>query len=223
MAHLIAFSGIDGSGKTTLARRLVEWLDGRGVAARLVRTLYGDGDFFRTLALLIERYPDIDKNAVALLFVFERAKNALTTVAPLLERGATVVCDRYFWCELAYAAGHGVRFGGGIGPQLMSLVPQPDLTFVVDVPVPVAMERIARRGRRWAFQENEDTLGGARQAYLDLARRHAGPGVVVIDGTQPLEGAWQAVARAVLQAAQDAAQDAAHAIVEPRGGGGEKA
>jgi len=204
VALLIAFSGIDGSGKTTLARRLVDWLRETGRAAELVRTISGDSDFFRALAVLIERHPRIDKNAAALLFVFERAKNALATVAPLLERGVTVVCDRYFLCEQAYAAGHRVRFGGGIGRELMALAPPADLTFVVDVPVAVAMERIARRGRTWTFQENAATLTRARRAFLRLARGrasgdhggNAGGDVVVIDGTAPLQAAWEAVRQA---------------------------
>jgi len=66
--------------------------------------------------------------------------------------------------------------------------------------VAVAMERIARRGRTWTFQENAATLTRARRAFLRLARGRAsgdhGGDVVVIDGTAPLQAAWEAVRQA---------------------------
>jgi dTMP kinase len=173
--RFITLEGSEGSGKTTAARHLGEWLRSRGEAATVTREPGGTplGDEVRRLVLhLRDVSDDLDPRADALLYAAARAQHTARVIQPVLERGEHVVCARYLDSSLAY---QGVGYGNDLDEmrrlqQFATYGLLPDLTILLDVPVEVGLGR--KRAGEW--NRFEDTQGVAffervRAAYLELA------------------------------------------------------
>jgi len=173
--RFITLEGPDGSGKTTAARHLAEWLRGRGIKTDLTAEPGGTtlGDEVRRLVLhLRDVSDDLDPRADALLFAAARAQHVTRRIRPALERGEWVVCARFSDSSLAYQG-----YGYGNDPDELRRIQAfatggllPDLTVLIDVPVEVGL----RRKRRGAWNRFEDTEDAAfhervRLGYLELA------------------------------------------------------
>jgi dTMP kinase len=109
-------------------------------------------------------------------------------ILPALERGETVVCDRFVDASFAYQGG-----GRGLNHEVIAALRdivlgklRPDLTLLLDAPTEVSAERIA--GREWQDrfeQERSEFFARVRSAYLDIAGREPGR-VRIVDASQPL-------------------------------------
>lgn len=194
----ITLEGPDGSGKTTAARHLAEWLRSRGVDAVLTGEPGGTplGDEIRRIVLHHRGVADdLDPRADALLFAAQRAQHVVRLIRPALGRGAWVVCARFLDSSLAYqGAGYGIDQDAMRELQAFAtdgLVP--DMTVLIDVPVEIGLGR-KRRGQWNRF---EDTEGAAffeavRAAYLRLAAAEP-ERFRVIDGSGTVPEVDQAV------------------------------
>jgi dTMP kinase len=173
--RFITLEGSEGSGKTTAARHLGEWLRSRGEPVLVTREPGGTplGDEVRRLVLhLRDVSDDLDPRADALLYAGSRAQHTARVIQPALQRGEHVVCARYLDSSLAY---QGVGYGNDLEEmrRLQHFATYgllPDLTILIDVPVEVGLGR--KRAGQW--NRFEDTQGVAffekvRAAYLELA------------------------------------------------------
>jgi dTMP kinase len=171
----ITLEGSEGSGKTTAARHLGEWLRSRGEATVVTREPGGTplGDEVRRLVLhLRDLSDDLDPRADALLYAAARAQHTARVIRPALERGEHVVSARYLDSSLAY---QGAAYGNDLDDMwtLQRFATDglmPDLTLLIDVPIEIGLGR----KRRGEWNRFEDTQGVAffervRRAYLDLA------------------------------------------------------
>jgi dTMP kinase len=177
----VTFEGVDGSGKSTQARLLVEGLraDGREVVETREPGGTDLGERVRELLLHGEH---LSPWAEAALFAAARAQLVDEVVRPALERGADVVCDRYLDSSLAY---QGLARGLGLERVLeLSLLATggllPDRTFLIRVS---PAEAAARRGGDpdRIEREGEAFVRKVVEAYDELARRFH-ERVVVVDG-----------------------------------------
>jgi dTMP kinase len=171
----ITLEGSEGSGKTTAAQHLGEWLRSRGEATVVTREPGGTplGDEVRRLVLhLRDLSDDLDPRADALLYAAARAQHTARVIRPALERGEHVVSARYLDSSLAY---QGAAYGNDLDDMwtLQRFATDglmPDLTLLIDVPIEIGLGR----KRRGEWNRFEDTQGVAffervRRAYLDLA------------------------------------------------------
>ncbi len=203
-SRFITLEGPEGSGKTTAARHLAEWLRGRGVTTVLTQEPGGTplGDEIRRIVLHMRGMSDdLDPRADALLYAAGRAQHVARVIRPAIERDDWVVCARYADSSLAYQ-------GGGYGNDMTELRRlqdfatfglRPDLTLLLDVPVEVGLERTRRRSEWNRF---EDTEGAAffehvRAAYLALARAEPAR-FRIVDGSGSVEEADEAI-RAIVE------------------------
>jgi dTMP kinase len=143
----ISFEGIDGSGKSTQARRLAEWLRGMGREVVLTREPGGSpgGEEIRRLVLTGDRGRWSPETEI-LLFTASRRDHLEKTIRPALARGAIVVTDRFADSTRLY---QGATRGDlrGVVDKLHDLVigTEPDLTVVIDMPPETALGRSLRR------------------------------------------------------------------------------
>jgi len=202
--RFITLEGPEGSGKTTAARHLAEWLRGRGVPVVLTHEPGGTplGEEVRRIVLHMRGMSDdLEPRTDALLYAAARAQHVTRVIRPALERGEWVVCARYADSSLAY---QGAGYGNDMSEmrRLQEFATGdvwPDLTLLLDVPVDVGLERTRRRAEWNRF---EDTEGAAffervRRAYLDLAAAEPGR-FEIIDGSGSVEAADAAI-RAVVE------------------------
>jgi dTMP kinase len=178
--RLLALEGIDGCGKSTQAMALAAAL-----GARLTREPGATevGAALRHL-LLSPDSPPVSLRTEALLMAADRAEHVATVLEPALVSGEWVVTDRYSGSTLAYQG-----FGRGLAvPELAALVAwatdgvAADLSVLVDVPVEVAMARLAS-----STPDRVERLGAAfaarvRDGFLQLAAEDPEHWLVV-DGT----------------------------------------
>lgn len=192
----IAFEGGDGSGKSTQARLLRDWLVGRGREVVLTREP-GGTELGRRLRQEVLHGEDLDPRTEALLYAADRAHHVHTLVRPALARGAVVVTDRYIDSSVAYQ-GAGRALGSEEIRDLSVWATGgllPDLTVVLDVDAATAAGRRSRTPDRLE-REPHDFHEEVRAAFLALAA--ADPDrYVVVDSSRPREDVHAAVLTAV--------------------------
>lgn len=173
----VCIEGIDASGKTTHARRLVENLRRKGFdAIYTTEPTSGEiGNFIRTRILQSrERVPSIIE---ALLFAVDRIEHVENTIKPALQEGKIIVSDRYVYSSLAYqgAAGLDLRWI----EEINKFTIQPDLAIYIDIPAEVVFERLRREK---SVMENFQTQSKVREVYLKLVKDEK---LILINGNRP--------------------------------------
>ncbi len=176
----ITLEGIDGTGKSTQFRLLVEHLRQRGRAVCATREPGGTevGEQVRSI-LLASKTAKLAALAELALIYAARAQHLEEVVRPALARGEIVVSDRYNDSSFAYQ-GYGRRMGVEVVRALDRIVcgaTQPDLTILLDLDPRAALERAqGRETRRNSRHGRFEAQGLAfhrrvRRGYLEIARR----------------------------------------------------
>lgn len=199
--RFISFEGIDGSGKSTQARRLAEALRARGDDVVLTREPGGSPGAEEIRALVLQGEADRwSPETELLLFTAARRDHLERTIQPALARGAVVICDRFADSTRIY---QGMTRGDlrPIVDRLHALMigVEPDLTFLIDIDADQGLARAqARAGSEMRFEDMGHAMQSRmRTAFLDLAASSAR--FRVIDGAP----AADEVAQAVLDVALD--------------------
>jgi dTMP kinase len=146
--RFITFEGGEGTGKSTHSKLLAERLEAAGYEVVLTREPGGSAgaEIIRHVILSGAAKP-LGAEAETMLFASARDDHLRTTIRPALERGAWVLCDRFADSTRVYQ--------GIVGEVDLRLIEEleritvgdtvPDLTFVMDVPADVGMERAKKR------------------------------------------------------------------------------
>jgi dTMP kinase len=169
----ITFEGGDGSGKSTQAEMLSEWLRSRGRAVVHTREPGGTGLGQQLREIVLHSRGDIAPRAEALIYAADRAHHVATTVRPAIERGEIVVQDRYLDSSVAYqGAGRALDEAQLRWISLWAAEGLlPGLTVLLDLDASAGLARVARVRTRYDRLEAEQ--GGfharVRAAYLRLA------------------------------------------------------
>lgn len=203
--RFITFEGGEGSGKSTQIRLLAERLDAEGLRVIVTREPGGSpGAEIIRHVLLSGVGKMLGAEAETLLFIAARDDHVRTAIAPALAQNIWVLCDRFADSTRVYQ-GH----AGKVDPGLLDAMERvtigslkPDLTFILDVPVEVGMQRAAmRRGADTPDRfeaENIDFHRKLREGYRAIAAREP-KRCVVIDATQPRETVTDAIWSALCQ------------------------
>ncbi|MCJ8139928.1 dTMP kinase [Falsirhodobacter halotolerans] len=183
--RFISFEGIDGSGKSTQARRLADALRGTGRDLVLTREPGGSAGAEEIRRLVLEGEADRwSAGTELLLFTAARRDHVEKTIRPALARGATVITDRFADSSRMY---QGLR--GGLTAQVDQLHDafvgiDPALTFLIDLPPELGLARAqARHGAEQRFEDmGLDLQRQMRDGFRALAQAH--PRIRVIDGAR---------------------------------------
>jgi dTMP kinase len=180
----VSFEGPDGSGKTTLTGLVAERL--RAEAGEVVVTREPGGtELGEGIRELVLHAGDVSPWAEAALFAAARAQLVAEVIRPALDRGATVLCDRYVDSSLAY---QGLARGLGLAQVLelnLTVVDGllPDRTFLLLVDAETLARRVGTAPDR-IEREDEDFRGRVATAYRELAERWP-ERIVSLDGGRP--------------------------------------
>ncbi|MEL6642903.1 MAG: dTMP kinase [Pseudomonadota bacterium] len=181
----VTFEGIDGSGKSTQSRLLADHLSSQGVRAVLTREPGGSDGAEEIRRLLVEGDPERwSPETEILLFTAARRDHLEKKIAPALEAGQVVICDRFADSTRVY---QGATRGDlrGLVDSLHSLMigREPDLTLLIDMDPEQALARgLARRSGEDRFEEfGADFQVRLRDGFLALARDNPDR-VRIIDG-----------------------------------------
>ncbi|HEY5650054.1 MAG TPA: dTMP kinase [Acidimicrobiia bacterium] len=174
----LALEGVEGSGKSTVGRLIVDRLGRRGIETRSVREP-GGTELGEELRRLVLHSGDMAPWAEAALFAASRAQLAVTVIAPALADGRWVVSDRSYYSSLAYQGG-----GRGLGVEEVRLLNEtvldgvlPDLVAVLDVEPEVGFARETERDR--IGQDGLELQHLVSRTYRELAATD--PRVMLVD------------------------------------------
>jgi dTMP kinase len=171
--RLITIEGIDGAGKTTLARGLERALAERGIDVRLLREPGGVATSERLRTLVKDPELQIGPRAEALLYAAARAQLVDEALTPLLAAGTWVLLDRFVDSSLAY---QGAGRGLGLTPvrqinEFATAGLQPDRTLLLTIEPELGRRR--SRARRELVDrlegEQDDFFHRIAEAYASLA------------------------------------------------------
>ena len=193
----IAIEGGEGAGKSTHSKRLAEYLQSLGHEVVLTREPGGTPTAEKIRNILLDpEITDMPDHTETLLFAASRADHAANLIRPALERGATVICDRYFDSSVAYQG-----FSRGLGADKIrdlslwatgNLIP--DFTIYLDVPAEAGEQRMDGTDRMEI--QSRDFHEAVHQAFRDIAASSPYPNVV-IDATAPKDDVAAAVRSAI--------------------------
>lgn len=169
----ISFEGGEGSGKTTQVALLADRVRAAGREVLLVREPGGTMLGERVRKMVLDPVLTVTPVAEALLFAAARAQQVVELILPALDAGKVVITDRYIDSSIAY---QGVARGCGIAPvekvnQWAVDGLQPDLTFLLDIPVERGFERLAGRSNDRIEQEDRSFHEQVRSGYLEAVKR----------------------------------------------------
>src|SRR3954469_18353762 len=195
----ISLEGVDGSGKSTQARLLVEAL-GEGTVA--IREPGGTDAAERIRTLLADPATELEPLAELLLFLAARADLTERVIRPALEDGRTVVSDRFTDSSVAY---QGAARGLGVG-EVIGLCDTatdglwPDLTLLLRINPETGLDRAEGDDR--FEQEGLELQQAVAEAYGEIAVI-ASDRVVVIDASGGVEEVHERVMEAVRERSRD--------------------
>ena len=183
---LIAFEGIDGTGKTSIIRVLLERLtkDGFSVvtfkeptneteAGKKIRTSYSDGR--------------VSLEDELQWFIDDREWDVKERILPSLTEKKIVLMDRYFFSTACY---QGVRMNNDWNSILKtnrSMFPEPDLTIIIDVDPRISQQRILKDRQKSNTFEELDYQRNVRRLFLEIINKDSIGNYLLLDGEAPLD------------------------------------
>jgi dTMP kinase len=195
-----SFDGIDGVGKSTQIDLFCKWLVEEGLAVTHCRDPGSTvlGERIRELLLAHDPLMSIHRRAEMLLYMAARAQLVEEVIRPALQRGDTVVSDRFLLANLVYQ-GHAGQLPladvRSVGDVTIAGV-RPNAVLLLDMPVADADERLGRQRDRME-QQGDDFRERLRAGFLAEAAQSNGA-IHVIDATQSIAEVHAAI-RAVAE------------------------
>jgi dTMP kinase len=188
----ITFEGSEGCGKSTQVLRLAARLEQQGIRTLVTREPGGTaiGEKIRDLLQFAPESFAMTPETELLLFEASRAQLVRETIAPALRQGTVVLSDRFFDSTTVY---QGVA--RKLAPEIVQTLnafaigdARPDVTFILDIDVETARQRMLRRVRPVEVkdrmeQEPIEFYERVCEGYRELARKEPGR-FIVIDGAQ---------------------------------------
>lgn len=194
---LITLEGIEGSGKSTHAKDLADFLRAKGYSV-LLTFEPGATELGRSLReILLSPQGMVDPWVELFLFLADRREHVIKVIVPALRRGTFVICDRYVDSTLAYQGyGRGLPLPFLRQANAMAVEGQwPDLTLLLDCPVEEGLRRA--KGEDRLQRETLAFHQKVRNGYLQIAREEP-QRVILIDSSRPREEVKGEIRRRVL-------------------------
>ena len=168
VGHLIAFEGLDQSGKQTQAERLLAAFRAAGRGAEFLTFPEYTTAIGTEIGHALQGERDYDPDTLQLLYIANRFEFR-PQILRWLDDGRMVVCDRYLASSIAYGQAQGLD--AAWLSQIQRRLPQPSLTLLLDIPPDASL--IRKQVARDKFERDLPLLGRVRESYLRQAGRDA--------------------------------------------------
>jgi dTMP kinase len=162
---LVAFEGLDQSGKQTQAELLRDRLTAAGRTVRLLSFPDYETPIGHELGRALRGEHEYGADVMQLLYVANRYEYK-DEIRRAREAGTILVCDRYMASSVAYGEAHGLDAGWLM--EIQKFLPQPDLTILLDIPPDVSARR--KTADRDKFERDLSLLARVRDSYLRQSR-----------------------------------------------------
>lgn len=164
---LIAFEGIDGTGKSTQVQLAAEALTRRGFVVVTTREPT-DGPWGQRIRQLYKNRNSVTPEEELALFIADRREHVQTVIEPALASGSVVLTDRYYLSTAAYQGAAG-QDPDRIIAENEAFAPQPDLVMLLTIPVALGVHRVRHlRGESLNDFEQEETLARVAAIFAGL-------------------------------------------------------
>jgi dTMP kinase len=163
---LIAFEGLDQSGKQTQAEGLRDFVVSRGRECHLLSFPDYETPIGREIAAALHAERDYAPDTLQLLYIANRYEKR-ARMEDIIGRGGVIVCDRYMASSVAYGEAQ------GLDPRWLTdaqrFLPRPALTIVLDIAPETAVRR--KSTNRDRYERDLDLLGRVRDSYHAQSRQ----------------------------------------------------
>jgi len=190
----ITLEGPDGSGKSTVARLLADYLREKGYDVLTTREPGGTkiSEDIRNI-ILDTKNTNMSYVTEALLYAASRAQHVYQKIKPAKEEGKIIICERFVLSSLVYQG-----IGRGLGIENVKAINdfaiqgvEPDVTLFFDIPPEVGLKRKNRRDRGDRLErEKLEFHKQVYEGYLSLIKLYEGK-IILIDATKTKEDIFQ--------------------------------
>ncbi len=190
---LFTFCGLDGCGKTSMIKRLTQYLQSRNIKPVLTKQpteAVRQSPIFRTYM----NSPDHEAysyRSLSLLAASDRIQHTEKEIEPALKNGSVVISDRYFYSCLANLRARGFVKDRWLY-EIAQFIVKPSISFFLDVPVETAVKRVRQREEEKERYIDMELQYRLREEYLKIAETVGG---VVVRTGQTEEESFQMVVK----------------------------
>jgi len=185
----IVFDGLDGSGQSTQAALLKEFLIQKGYQVVLTKEPTLDSEAGKKIRQALDKIIEVEPQSLQELFTQDRKEHLEKLVIPALQQNKIVISDRYFFSTFAYGVSDGLDLDWLIKINDEFLLP--DLTFLLKVSPETCLKRIEKRGSAKTLFEEVKKLEKVWQTYEILPSRIEN--AYIIDGEKSIEEVFEQI------------------------------
>jgi len=189
----VTFEGIDGCGKSTQLELSYKYLSGLGYKVTRLREPGSTPIAEKIRRILLDKKSSLSDTTELLLYEAARSEIVRQEIAPLLNSGHIVLCDRFYDSTTAYQG-----YGRGLDLKMVRQLHRvavggcrPNLTLLFDISLKLAAQRMGRRRDRLESQP-QAFHRRVRRGFLEIAA-HESRRVKVVDGSQPIHAVFDEV------------------------------
>lgn len=198
----ITFEGVDGSGKTTILKMIMDKFIEEKIIVESTREPGGENILCEKIReLLLDDNYDIAFEVEALLFAASRSQHVSKYIIPKIESGSHIISDRFIDSSLVYQG-----FGRGLGYKNIENINkfainkfEPDLTIFFDVPIDLGFERISKYRKDEINKLDKDSIEMKQKiydGYKNINKLHK-KRIKVIDASKSINQVFEEVYKLV--------------------------
>jgi len=190
----IVIEGLDGSGQSTQAELLRDFLIRKGFEVILTKEPTLNSEAGKKIRKILDKELKLNPEELQELFTRDRKEHLKSLIIPALKEGKIVISDRYFFSTFAYGVADGLDLDWLIKINNEFLLP--DLTFFLKVRPEICIQRIKKRGEGIKLFEKKEKLEKVWQTYEILPKRFEN--VYMIEGEKNKEEVFSQIRNIVL-------------------------
>lgn len=194
-AKFIVFEGIDGSGQTTQAKLLSDFLKKKGYKVLLTKEPTDISEAGKLIKKILFKKKKISPGKLQELFAKDRKIHLKKVIIPALSKGKIVISDRYFFSSFAYGKSDGLSIKKLYKMNKGFIFP--DITFFLKVSPETSIRRIEKRNKPKSIFEKKEKLNNVLREYLTILKKFKN--IKIIDGEKSKEKVFSDIKREVLK------------------------